>query len=188
MLLACFCRDANGQLTNSKAEIRKEPQSLPASNGAQSIAIEILQASVVSNPTNVERLLDLGFAYYEKGDFKAAVAAFEKVALIEPTNYQANLYLGYSHYYLNQFNAAAVAFQVATKCLSATAEAHYWLGATLYCLHRYDESVTVLRRTLVMDPNQPDAWFVLGCCQYYQKAYQIAAESFHQAALKEPTN
>jgi membrane protease YdiL (CAAX protease family)/tetratricopeptide (TPR) repeat protein len=177
ILLVCVCRDSHGQLTKSSG-----------SKNAQSDRIDILQALVALNPTNIQGLLELGYTYYGEENYTSAVGPFEKVVFIEPTNYEANLYLGYTHYYLDQFAAAAVAFQAATKSRSADAEAQYWLGATLYCLKRYDDSITVLKRTLVADPNRADAWFVLGSCQYYQKAFQVAAESFQQAALHEPTN
>jgi membrane protease YdiL (CAAX protease family) len=41
---------------------------------------------------------------------------------------------------------------------------------------------------LSLATNQPDAWFGLGCCHYYRRDYQSAAESFRECTLAEPTN
>ncbi len=69
-------------------------------------AIELMKASIASNPNNADAYNYLGYAYRKNGDFDNAFAAYAKALAIDPKHRGANEYLGEAYLETGQIEKA----------------------------------------------------------------------------------
>jgi membrane protease YdiL (CAAX protease family)/Tfp pilus assembly protein PilF len=188
LFVTCLCHAAVEEPAKPVANSTHAQIPGEASNTLQTLPGESSEPPILASATNAQDFLKIGYSYYRKEAYKAAIAPFKVAISLEPTNYDANLWLGFTFYYLRDFEAAMKALRAATQCEPGNPEPHYWSGSALYALRRYDEAAVAYRQTLALATNQSRAWLGLGYCQYGQKSFQGAVESFQQCVLMEPTN
>ncbi len=61
--------------------------------------------------TSDDNILNLGYNYYEKGDYETAINYFNKALLNDPNNLEVKQYLGLSYMNINDYNKAIEEFK-----------------------------------------------------------------------------
>jgi tetratricopeptide (TPR) repeat protein len=63
-------------------------------NGNYDSAISFFQYAIKTSPNNIQILISLGYAYFQKDDLTNAIQNFEKAKSLAPASGKAYLYLG----------------------------------------------------------------------------------------------
>ncbi|HKJ04914.1 MAG TPA: tetratricopeptide repeat protein [Geopsychrobacteraceae bacterium] len=97
-------------------------------------------------------LTGIGYAHFRKGDFPAAINAYQDAKSIAPGYALISLRLGEVYYALGQDAAARNEFETALSQSPANAEAHYRLGLVLLREKKNNKAVEMFRRVLELSP------------------------------------
>lgn len=124
-------------------------------------AIDHLEAVIKDlTYTNAERAwVNLGRAYYLKGDFKTAKAKFAEAIRIDRDNCSAHTFYGRTLLDLNDFmNAARSLDNAVLICKPGKFdEAHYFSGLSYYKLGRTSDAIARMEEVIKMNPQGPYA-------------------------------
>ena len=133
-------------------------------------------ASITS--AQVQRLRNLGKAYYEQGKYDDAVAQFEKVVGSGKAFPTDHLDLGLALLQDNQLDQAlgelTTALQMEPKLLAI----HYNLGVLYKRELRYPDAEAEFRHVTGANPSDPAAWFNLGTVCFAEKKLPEALDAF----------
>jgi tetratricopeptide (TPR) repeat protein len=136
------------------------------------------QANITS--AEVQRLRNLGKAYYEQGKYDDAVAQFEKVVGSGKTFSTDHFNLGLALLQDNQLDQAlgelTTALQIEPKLLAI----HYNLGVLYKRELRYPDAEAEFRHVTGADPSDPAAWFNLGTVCFAEKKLPEALDAFER--------
>lgn len=136
------------------------------------------EASITS--ADVQRLRNLGKAYYEQGKYDDAVAQFEKVVGSGKAFPTDHLDLGLALLQDNQLDQAlgelSTALQMDPKLLAI----HYNLGVLYKRELRYPDAEAEFRHVTGADPSDPAAWFNLGTVCFAEKKLPEALDAFER--------
>jgi len=102
-----------GSATSSPEQTSSaSPSQPPAQNPALAAQTEAsLRALLISNPKNLDALIQLGNLYYDQGQHQQAVEWYGKALAIDPKNVNVRTDRGASYWSLNQPDAAIAEFQ-----------------------------------------------------------------------------
>ena len=98
-------------------------------------------------------LTGTGYAYFRKGDYPAAVKAYQEAAAIAPGYAPIRLRLGEVFYALGQDEAAREQLEKALNQSPNYSEAHYRLGLVLLREEKRDNAADALRRVVALAPD-----------------------------------
>jgi len=147
-----------------------------ATGDTSSNGMAAAQANITS--AEVQRLRNLGKAYYEQGKYDDAVAQFEKVVGSGKTFPTDHFNLGLALLQDNQLDQAlgelTTALQMEPKLLAI----HYNLGVLYKRELRYPDAEAELRHVTGADPTDPAAWFNLGTVCFAEKKLPEALDAF----------
>ena len=131
---------------------------------------------------------DLGLAYFEKGEIKAAREAFHEAVRLRPDFYRARHNLA-NVLVLEEDHISALAnFQEVLRHSPDQAEVHNSLGNLLYNMGKPEEAMKHFQRALSLDPELAEAWNNLGSALAVQEKYRQAVESYRRALELRPGN
>lgn len=143
--------------------------------GNWSIAEEYLNQALAVDPQNVMALRNQAYLFETRGDYEAAITAYE--AAIAAAPYRFDLYIEKGRQYrigLLDFEKAVEAYQAAVEAYRApvTLDA---LGDGLYNAGDHLQAVRVLQQAVEMDPTYGPAQIHLGMALYARRNYEDAA-------------
>jgi Flp pilus assembly protein TadD len=134
------------------------------------MAVPVLEQLLAVEPEDIETRNSLGLIMAGKGRLEAARVQFEAIVQIDPTFAGAHLNLGMIALQQGQgdaaLEAAAAHFFSAVTYDPSLATAHLNLALANLHLGRTSEAISGLRRTLELEPDQPDvldqlAWLLI---------------------------
>jgi len=102
--------------------------------------------------------LNLGLAYFKRGSFREALAAFQN----EPASEQTATLIGMSHFGLGQFSQAAAALAPLAQAHPENGELGYLLAKSYLWAGQREKSMEMFRRLLEQDPNSAPVHMLLG--------------------------
>ncbi len=114
---------------------------------------------------------------FEKGDYRAAEKAFERVLRAAPDNLYVLSHLGVVRFRAGKYTQAAEALQRAVVVAPDDAFSHYTLGIVQYARQLPNESVASLRRAIELNPKNAGA--------HYYLSLLYAARGLHSEAARE---
>ncbi len=103
------------------------------------------------------RDMQSGNEAYRRGDYDAALAAFQQAVLQKPDNPIAHHNLGTALYQQGKFKAAAAAFQVSLLTGEQRAETYYNLGNAQFRAGELGKAIESYRHALRLTPTDADA-------------------------------
>jgi tetratricopeptide (TPR) repeat protein len=150
-------------------------------------AIARLLALRQSSPTPKGVDHQLGLAYYHKGDFAAAQAAFEKAIAEDPQDREAIQLRGLSLFQLGRpAEAIPLLRQVQTWIGAANVDANYVLGLCYIHAREYDEARKSFAQMYGVDPGSGSAYLFLSRMLLRQGYDPVAEENAKKAAALDP--
>ena len=121
---------------------------------------------------------NLGKAYYEQANYRAALREFEKVVRSRKGTATDFFDLGLCQMQLNDFDAALGSFTTATQMDSGLVAAKYGLAILYKREMRYPDAERELREVIQKDPSDPATLFNLGSVQESQRKYEEALATY----------
>jgi tetratricopeptide (TPR) repeat protein len=138
-------------------------------------AIPHLEEACHLDPSNFNALDNLGIAYFETGNYAAAVTVYQKSLRLVPDDSDTYALLGQSLYALNQFEEAAEVIQMAIHHAEEPAAFKYiYLGHCFLKQGLYDQAAGAFRRAIEISPDKAEAHYYLGLALKNQGQIQEA--------------
>lgn len=131
-------------------------------------------------PADLQRLRNLGKAYYEQGKYDAAAAQFEKVTGSGQAMATDHLNLGLAWLERNELDAALGEFITAREMDPKLLAARYDLGVLYKHEQRYPDAEIELKQVVAADPGDAAAWFNLGTVYFAEKRLPQARDVFER--------
>jgi tetratricopeptide (TPR) repeat protein len=145
--------------------------------GNWAIAEDYLNQALALDARNVMALRNQAYLFETRGDYEAAVAAYEQAVAVAP--YRFDLYIEKGRQYrvgLLDYEKAVEAYRAAVEAYEApvTLDA---LGDGLYNAGDYLQAVRILQQAVELDPNYGPAQVHLGMALYARRNYEDAASA-----------
>jgi tetratricopeptide (TPR) repeat protein len=165
-------RKAMDQIHALQAQMDTQPAAQQAQTQQQILQLSqtaitsLTQAQQVAGPTNSNLPVIIGnlaLAYQDAGQHDKAADAFVKAAQLEPTNPNYLLGAATNLAYSGKIQEASADCDKIAP-ISATTVGTCWrnLGVVLYNTNQLQAAVTPLQKATQANPNDADAWFLLG--------------------------
>lgn len=126
--------------------------------------------------------LNLGSAYYEKGDLQEALQAYRKAVEIRPNDYRGYYNLAETLYALGDYREAEVQYRKVIALNAPrimTAQARHFLGLALYKQGHGEEAIAEYRLAIEqLDGKYAEAHYNLGIALLERKDYRGAEQEF----------
>jgi len=100
---------------------------------------------------------NLGLAYYGKGEYRKAIAGYQKALEVSPSYSPARTNLGLALERINRWEAAIIAYKKAIEDAPNYTPAHFNLGRLYMKLNRYAEAAEVLEEIIKIEPRSRTA-------------------------------
>jgi len=126
-------------------------------------------------------LSNFGIAYYRKGMYHEAIAAYQKASDISPNHAEVYGNLGVVYGTVGMYDEAIVMFKKALIFNPNAAGVHYDLGIAYYIKGMYDEAIAEYKRAVVFNPNDTEAHYGLSLAYYAEGEYSLAIEHCDRA-------
>jgi tetratricopeptide (TPR) repeat protein len=150
-------------------------------------AIAELQSIEASAPTTKGLDLELGIAYYKKGDYVKAVEFLKKAVADDPANNEATQLLGLS-YYLNGYPSQAIPLleKVQAWLPRANVDASYILGICYIQTKNYPQARKAFARMFDVSEDSASSYLFTARMLFRQEFDPIAEEYAQKAATLDP--
>jgi len=112
--------------------------------------------------------------------YQEAIFQFEEALKLKPDDADLFYYLGICNYKLKQYQAALNYFKK-TREAGASNEIYYYLGACYYSLAEYTQAIRNLEKALEADPQDAEAYSLIGTSYYFLGRIQLARDSLAKA-------
>jgi tetratricopeptide (TPR) repeat protein len=168
-------------------------------------AVESYKRAIAIDPNLPGIYLNLGLAWFKLGNFREAVAAFDKENVRAPSD-QVTTLLAMSYFGLGQYSEAAERLKPLAAAQPGNAELSYLLAKCYLWSSQYKEAVHMLLGEALdasyrtadataefeaaskAGPTQPDVHFGLGYLYWKQKRYNDAEREFRKELKNNPKN
>ncbi len=158
------------------------------SGRGEATTMAAMSRDVSKLPPDLMAFVQEGKEQYERGNFREAEKAYERVLLKAPSNLYALSNLGVVRFRAGKLKLAEEAFKKAIAIAPEDSFSHCKLGAVYYSQARYDEAVNELTKALAIDPKDSVAHNYLGITAS-QKGWPEAAQKELEAAVAlDPNN
>ncbi|MGA2361586.1 MAG: tetratricopeptide repeat protein [Candidatus Aminicenantales bacterium] len=127
----------------------------------------------------------LGNAYYKKGDFADAAAAFEKALELRPELAEAHFNLGLVSFDTGTLEKAESEFKQALA-IKEDANTAYYLARVNLGQKKLDQALDEVQKSLKLDPRAPGAYNLKGVVLNQLGRYAEAAGSFQAGLVLAP--
>lgn len=126
-------------------------------------ALASLHEAVRLDTTKATYVGQLGYAYFQRKDYDSSAVAYRRAIALEPDNPQFHLNLALAYERMDSVDLAGRAYRAAASAHQpdAIADIYLQLGHVYFRAHRYTEAQVAYRRSLDIDPEQPQAQFYL---------------------------
>lgn len=127
----------------------------------------------------------LGVCHFEKGDYRAALEAFSRAALLDPQPddlVRILIYMGACHNDLGEYEEARIPLERAKTLVPDVKEVYNALGFSYFKLKDYDQAIENLSRAVEIDPHSAIDYASLGA-NYREKGDIDRAIALYEKAL-----
>jgi tetratricopeptide (TPR) repeat protein len=114
-------------------------------------------------------------AAFEKGDYPAAAAVYEKLRSVAPKNLAVLSNLAVTRFKMEQYREAERVLRDALAIEPGDAFCRRTLGVLYYAWQKYDDAINELTKALAIDPRDAEAHLYLSFCAA-QKGWDEAAQ------------
>jgi len=123
--------------------------------------IEEYRADIAEDPNNLAMLVALGNAYYDSGDWRNAISAYERALKIDPDNRDVRTDMGTSYRNLGLPDRALAEYRYVLKHEPGHLNARFNMGVVFaYDKKNYPAAIQTWEEILKMAPNNPQAEFL----------------------------
>jgi len=133
-----------------------------------------------------DKLVSIGNAYFDKGEYKKAIAAYKQAIRIDPDDAHAQYNLGIAYRKLGRLNEAIAAYKQAIRINPDDADAHYNLGIAYDKLGRDSDAIEAYKQAVRIDPDHAQAHYNLGVVYDKLGRNSDAIEAYKQAIRIDP--
>ena len=130
-------------------------------------------------PDNARAHDNLGFVYYQQGQFTKAIHHYQQAIAIQPTRLRALFNIGLIYSQARRYDEAVVYFKNALSQYPNHVESHFNLGLTYQKTQRYEQAIGHYLSVLSLDPHHLKTHYNLG------RAYERIGRS--EAAIAQYT-
>jgi tetratricopeptide (TPR) repeat protein len=134
------------------------------------------------------RQTNLGVAYLERYDYKAAAEAFRQALRIDSALAIAKLDLALAQLYAGSLDEAAINASAAVVVLPQSPHVHFVAGLVSRAAGRTAEAVASFERVLEIDPQDVGSHIQLAQIHAAERRYREATALFEAALSREPFN
>jgi tetratricopeptide (TPR) repeat protein len=127
-----------------------------------------------------------GVSFFKQGQYKEAVALYEKVVARFPESAEAYYNLGVSSLRSGKIEEAIVSLEKAIQLKSDLAEAYFALGECYFNKGESAKAIQTFSRTVEMQANNPKAYYNLGVAYYKIDKTDEAIDAFGKAIELNP--
>jgi hypothetical protein len=128
-----------------------------AEQGNFSQAREVFLKLIRAHPQMWNAYFNLGYMYYQTGQFTLALDCLSRAAIGEPTNPQAVLYRGLANFKLGRIAAAEQDLRRAISLAPAAANYHFALGMVLRVKGDWSQALDQFLKELELNPHHQAA-------------------------------
>ena len=122
--------------------------------------------------------MDIGKAYYAKGDFARAIENFQKAAGLNPKSAQVHLSLGHAYYGSQMFEQALEEYKKTKELSPDTAEACRGLAGLYADTGKFEEAEEEILKAIKLSPDNSEYRFTLGMIYVATKRWEDAAREY----------
>jgi len=140
--------------------------------------IDLWTDCVKKSPHKARPYVNLGFAYYESGEYEKAFNVTQKAIQIDPKYANAFHNLGIIHQKMGDLNQAIAMVKKSLEIDPTLTEALYSLGGIYFENKQYAEAAEAFNRFLKVYPYFPDVHNVLAIVYAAQKQFDKAIAEF----------
>ena len=140
------------------------------------------------DPDNPDYNFGMGVVVSFSADPPQALPYLMRYHALRPRDPSGTLALGAANFRAKDHDAATNWLKQAALSAKTAAEAHYYLGRIARQESRLDDATAELKRSLALQPDQPDALAELGQISAQNRDFAQAATYFEQALHKDPDN
>jgi len=147
-----------------------------ANKGDFKSAIRILESLNKIHPEDTDILYNLGMCYTEMGDPQKTIDLLENKKIKTPYFPNIHVALGYSYFKINDFDNAESCFRIALKLDPNNEFALRNLGGIYGKLNRYSDSIDILKKALIQNPDDMQSEYGLAIAYFYSQDIEKADE------------
>jgi len=130
--------------------------------------------------------INLGVAYYKKGQPDAAIDVYKEVIRLRPGSIDAHHKLGAAYYEQGRLDEALQEYLITIRLSPGFAKAHHGIGLIYAVKGRLDEAVKEFLSALRLDPDYPEVFFALGRVYAAQGRLDEALKEYKNALRLKP--
>jgi tetratricopeptide (TPR) repeat protein len=156
--------------------------------------------------TEAQRLLNEGNELYKNDQDEQAIEVYKKAISLDPNNGEAYFRLGLAYSATAKKDEAVEAFKKSVEIYEKhlrtnqkDAQSYYIMGQALVRIGNfqedrakapksYQEAVTALKKSVALEPENPDMYYELGVAYNRLFQYQDAVKAFEKATELDPNN
>jgi tetratricopeptide (TPR) repeat protein len=148
--------------------------------------LKLAEEKVKNDPQNPTGHIELGWAYFLKGENERAVSEYKKALTTDPKSYAANYDMGQAYMSLKQYDRAITSLKDAVNIVPNTFPAHLNLGICYYKTDRLDDALKELSVAFKYDPGSPETYYWKGMVYEKQNKLDDASKSYEDAVAYSP--
>ncbi len=138
------------------------------------LVFSFIVACSPSGPQTSGEFVFRGESYHQDGNIKKAIENFDKAIKINPENLDAYSSRGTAYFFNKEFQKAVNDFAIVAKYQPDNYQAFNALASALAGLGDYDNALKLVNRSLLINPNNAEAFFTRGGINISRNEYKQA--------------
>lgn len=141
---------------------------------------------VDAEPANPGYRVDLGFAYFRRGQLDQAIRQYEEAINADKSYMPAHLSMGYAYFQMGMLNEALASFVRVTELAPEDYRGYLNVGICYYELKMYEEARKSLYRAKLLNPAAAEVPYHLGVSYEREGIPSAAVELYQEAFSRNP--
>ena len=143
----------------------------------------------LSIQAETSKLYQIAYEQQQKGLYKNAVDAYEKILLIEPEHQKSRIALARLYIFKQKYtNALDVLSSITEAKNDSHWSAWYWQGVAELMLNQHQKSATSLESALMREPEDASIWLLRAVVEQERGDHQTALQLLSIANQHDPKN
>jgi tetratricopeptide (TPR) repeat protein len=149
--------------------------------GKHDLAVKCFEETMEIEGRDEGTLYFIGEAWFAMGDMDKARQYYLESLELDANYVDARIGLAYVYNDKDDFESALQHIELAILAESTNSEAHQLKGDVLLNLDRFDDAITALRKSVLLDPQNVDAWLILSEAHLHKSGFEEAFEIISEA-------